>query len=114
MPEILIRIDTAKRSLVVASSANSAVEPMLSRVSWVFAFLGLLIEASRRDVALDESMLQRSLAALGQLPALNRATLSRLVREAERLLDVARSTGADVGPLSYGPRAVTTGSGSWH
>ena len=86
---------------------------MLSRVSWVFGFLGLLIEASRRDAALDEAMLQRALAALGQSPALNRATLSRLVREAERLLDVARSTGADVGQLSFGPRAMTTGPWRW-
>ena len=115
MADLLIRVDAAKRSLTVASRANNVVEPMLSRVSWVFAFLGLLIEASRRDVALDEAMLQRALAALGQSPALNRATLSRLVREAERLLDEVRSTraGVDVGQLSFGPRAMTTGPWRW-
>ncbi len=113
MTEILIRVDAAKRSLTVASSGNNAVEPMSSRVSWVFAFLGLLIEASRRDLALDEAMLHRTLAALGQSPALNRGTLSRLVREAGRLLDVARSTGNDAGQLSFGPRAMTTGPWRW-
>ena len=113
MTEISIRVDAAKRSLTVASSANNAVEPMSSRVSWVFAFLGLLVEAARGSVVLDEPMLQRALAALGQSPALNRATLSRLVREAERLLDVARSTGIDAGQLSFGPRAMTTGPWRW-
>ena len=60
MPEILICIDAAKRSLTVVSGANNAAQPMLSRVGWVFAFLGLLVEASRRDAALDEVMLQRA------------------------------------------------------
>ena len=113
MAEILIRVDAAKRSLMVASSANNAVEPMSSRVSWVFAFLGLLVEAARRGVVLDEPMLQRAFAALGQSPALNRATLSRLVREAERLLEAARLTGVDAGQLSFGPRATTTGPWRW-
>ena len=112
MTAISIRVDAAKRMLIVTSNASIPVPPTASRVSWVFAFLGLLVEGSRRDAVLDESILQRALAALGQSPALNRATLSRLVREAERLLDVARSTGADVGQLSFGPRAMTTGS--WH
>ena len=103
-------MDALRRSLAVRSSARKSIEPIPSRVSRVFAFLGLLIEVSRRDVALDEAMLQRTLAALGQLPALNRVTLSQLVREAERLLDVAHSRRADVGQLSFGPRATTTRS----
>ena len=67
----------------------------------------MLIDASPRDAVVNEAMLQRPLAALGQSVA-----LSRLGREAERLLDVARSTGAGVGQLSFAPRAMTTGS--WH
>ena len=114
MAVLSICVDALRRSLAVRSSDTKSIEPILSRVSWVFAFLGLLVEASRRGVALDEAMLQRALAALGQSPALNRATLSRLVREAERLLDVARRKGANVGQLSFGSRAMTTGSGSWH
>ena len=57
-------------------------------------------------------MLQRALAAPEQSPALNRATLSRLVREAECLIEVAHAEGADAGQLNYGPRGKTTWS--WH
>ena len=112
MGEVLIRIETTKRTLCVPPNSRTAILLSASRISWVSPFLGLPNEAVRRDVALDEVMLQRAFAALRQLPALNRATLSQLVREAGRLLDVARSKGADAGQLSFGPRAMTTGS--WH
>ena len=82
MTHVLIHVDAAKRMLIVKPNARNSFTPMPSRVSWVFVFFGMLIEASRRDLALDEATLQRALAALGQ--------------------------------LSFGPRAMTTWSGSWH
>ena len=57
MAVLSICVNALRRSLAVRSSARKSIEPILSRVSWVFAFLGLLVEASRRDVALDEAML---------------------------------------------------------
>ena len=57
MNDVRISVDAAKRFLSVSSSADQTLEPVTSRVSWVFAFLGLLVEASRRDVALDKAML---------------------------------------------------------